>query len=418
MRKHLYDAIRERRAIRNFKDKEVPTEALQRMMESARWAPSGGNGQAWSFGIIKDQKRREELAKAAGEQMWLLTAPVIIACCAKLQTASEETAFSREVNELRWGKENTKWLYGAPNDYARGLLYSNANNLIPGAHIQLAAKAEGLDTCWIGYLDIHKASSILNLPSEWRCYYLIALGYGDDTIKEDRKLLKDIVFTEQWSKSWEEANSAQEFGKIYYRDLKENEGSEWLRLWGEIASESLAWQTLHHKEPEYTGKNKKIVAVLNGRIVGFLFVEIEKEAGELGLLEDSKCGFVWEFGVVKEHRGKGIAKQLISEAEKWLLSEGISRMEFWSQESGSQKYYEKLGMEKIQSHWQFYTTLNEKIRGDLKKDKVGIFYAFGTCPVDKLEVIKSKYEVKDLYGTPPSICTGYNYKFKGEEVKC
>jgi nitroreductase/GNAT superfamily N-acetyltransferase len=414
MKKYLYDVIRNRRAIRKYLDKAVESEKLMQILEAARWAPSGGNSQSWYFGIVQDKKRIEALAKAAGEQMWIATAPCVIACCATVQSSKEESEFAREVNELRWGKENTTWLYESPNDYARGLLYSNATTMIPGAHIQLAAKAEGLDTCWVGFLNINKASEILNLPKDIRCYFLITLGYGDEIKKAERKDLKEITFSEKWGQNINNIENTKNLGEIYLEELKENEYDEWLKVWGEIATHSMAWVALHHQKPKYSGKHLELVAKLNGRIVGFMFTEIEEKPGEIGLLKKSKCGFVWELGVLEEHRSKGIAKKLIEYTKLWLKENNIYRMEFWSQEKHAQKYYENLGMEEIERHWQFYTKLNKDIVSDLSKDTLGLYYAYASCKESKLEEVMKKYEVADLYGTKPLICKGYNYDFGGE----
>ncbi len=50
----LIDAIKNRISIRQFQDKEIPERIIIEMLESARLAPSGGNGQTHCFGIIKD----------------------------------------------------------------------------------------------------------------------------------------------------------------------------------------------------------------------------------------------------------------------------------------------------------------------------------------------------------------------------
>ena len=41
----------------------------------------------------------------------------------------------------------------------------------------LAAKAHGIEGCIVGWLDVQKASRILQLPEDIRCLYLLPLGY-------------------------------------------------------------------------------------------------------------------------------------------------------------------------------------------------------------------------------------------------
>ena len=48
-----------RRSIRGFDPRrDVPDEYLEQMLEAARWAPSGGNGQPWHFVIVRDAEDR------------------------------------------------------------------------------------------------------------------------------------------------------------------------------------------------------------------------------------------------------------------------------------------------------------------------------------------------------------------------
>jgi nitroreductase len=49
----VLDAIRNRRAIRAYRDEPVDRSTLRAVLESAVWAPSGMNRQPWSFFIIE-----------------------------------------------------------------------------------------------------------------------------------------------------------------------------------------------------------------------------------------------------------------------------------------------------------------------------------------------------------------------------
>jgi nitroreductase len=57
----LYDAMRCAPTSRRFTDEPVPAEVLRRVLESARFAPSGGNRQGWRVVVVRDAERRAAL---------------------------------------------------------------------------------------------------------------------------------------------------------------------------------------------------------------------------------------------------------------------------------------------------------------------------------------------------------------------
>jgi nitroreductase len=48
----LVNAVKGRRSIRKFKSDNIPQEILHEILETARWAPSGGNKQPWEFYVL------------------------------------------------------------------------------------------------------------------------------------------------------------------------------------------------------------------------------------------------------------------------------------------------------------------------------------------------------------------------------
>ena len=55
------EVIYRRRSVRLYKNKRVPEYAIKRILETARFAPSAGNGQTWKFIVIRDRKMIEEM---------------------------------------------------------------------------------------------------------------------------------------------------------------------------------------------------------------------------------------------------------------------------------------------------------------------------------------------------------------------
>lgn len=199
------DVIKKRRSSRSFLPDDVPDDVIRELLEAARLAPSGGNGESWCFGVIKSKDIKKELAEAAGGQDWIEEAPVVIACCAKLEEDLRDVPgddFGLIVNKLRFGEDFVNYMNSYPDRKTANTFWNNAVPLIPGEHIFLSAVNRGLRACWIGYLDIKKASQILNLPEDMVCLFLMPIGYAKGLPKDiGRKEIDEIVFYDKWDKA-------------------------------------------------------------------------------------------------------------------------------------------------------------------------------------------------------------------------
>ncbi len=194
----LEEVIRKRRSIRKFKDKSVPEEYIDLLIEAGRRAPSGGNSQNWLFGLVTEKEKIHELSEAAGGQEWISQAPLIIAFCTELKKDFRELSeedFELQVDKERFGEELIEHLKEFPNQRKVALLFENCNPLLPGEHIFLKAVDLGLGACWVGYLDIEKASSVLDLPLRYKCFFLMPIGYPDEEpVEKDLKGKEEITF--------------------------------------------------------------------------------------------------------------------------------------------------------------------------------------------------------------------------------
>ena len=168
----LYEAIRTRKSVRAYEDKEVPAQLITKLLEAARMAPSASNRQEWRFVVVRDPGTRAKLCEAAGGQRSVGQAPVVIACCAETD------------NHILSCRQACY-----PIDVAIAI-----------DHITLCAVAEGLGTCWIGAFDEDKARAALNIPPHIRVVELLPLGYPEDASRIDKKRLSldEIVRYEKW----------------------------------------------------------------------------------------------------------------------------------------------------------------------------------------------------------------------------
>jgi nitroreductase len=74
----VIEAIRARRSVRQFTSEPVSDDALNQILESAVWAPSGKNNQAWKFAIIQDAVLKESLATLTHSGSIIRGAPICI----------------------------------------------------------------------------------------------------------------------------------------------------------------------------------------------------------------------------------------------------------------------------------------------------------------------------------------------------
>ncbi|MCL2362528.1 MAG: nitroreductase family protein [Defluviitaleaceae bacterium] len=198
----LSEAIKTRRSVGSFKSNPISDEIIEEMLESARLAPSGGNAQNYTFGIIRDESLKTQLAQAAGNQMWIASAPVVIAGCGDISWDIKdppEDDFGLIVNYLRFGKDFVNTMKEYPDRRALMKLWHNGSPVIAMEHMFLTAVSHGLSACFIGYLDVDRASEILSLPDNLACLFLLPVGYTDEISgPKTRKSIDDISFHNRW----------------------------------------------------------------------------------------------------------------------------------------------------------------------------------------------------------------------------
>jgi nitroreductase len=170
----LYDAIRSRTSIRKYRPDPIPEEALDRILDAMRSAPSACNNQPWHFVLVQELEQRGRLAQACRGQSFLAEAPLIVVGCGREPEA-----------------------YQNMGGYWNSLAVDLAIAL---DHLTLAAAAEGLGTCWIGAYDEDQVRAVLGIPPDVRVIALLPVGYpAVEPRATPRKSLDEIVYYDRWS---------------------------------------------------------------------------------------------------------------------------------------------------------------------------------------------------------------------------
>jgi len=169
----VLEAVKGRRSIRAFKNRDVPAEIVEKLIDAARWAPSAGNIQPWEFIIVRKPKIKRRLVEAALDQVFIEEAPVVIVVCA---------------NEVRSSQG-----YGVRGE----TLYCIQDTAAAIQNIHLTAYSLGLGTCWVGAFREEEAREILKIPYGIRPVAIIPVGYSAEApTPRMRKSISQIVHYE------------------------------------------------------------------------------------------------------------------------------------------------------------------------------------------------------------------------------
>jgi nitroreductase len=166
----FFKTVEDRHSMRKYIETPVEDEKLHKILETANKAPSAGNLQGYEIYIVRKLEQRQALVKASWEQLFLAEAPVVLIFCANPARSAER------YNE-------------------RGIeLYCIQDATIACAFAILAAKAQGLDTVWVGAFDEAAVSEIAHIPSNLRPVAMLPIGYaGKVPSVRPRRELSDLV---------------------------------------------------------------------------------------------------------------------------------------------------------------------------------------------------------------------------------
>ena len=184
------EVIRGRKSTRAFLPDPVPRELIGRVLNAARWAPSGNNRQRWRVTVAagtKCQTLASLLAQRARERASRASASANPSGEESPGVSSLRVDLTRIARSLgqSYGEfvgVGSNSLYGAPVAVVvsdPGKRGGDTPQFV--TTMLLAAHALGLATCWLGYplVDSDLIRQVLEIPEEERITAVIALGYPD-----------------------------------------------------------------------------------------------------------------------------------------------------------------------------------------------------------------------------------------------
>jgi len=168
--------LRSRRSIRLFKDKPMDRQTLQRLIETARYAPIASNAQNLEWTVIEGRDKLQPLSQETINWMQRVI---------DAQPDSPAADYFRPV-VVRWAEgydgilrtARTLLVPTAPKESANGLVDLS----IALSYLELAALPLGVGTCWAGLLRAAMLATpelveSMGLPEGHTWYYPLMIGY-------------------------------------------------------------------------------------------------------------------------------------------------------------------------------------------------------------------------------------------------
>lgn len=161
------EVIKTRRSIREYSDKEITKEILERIVDAARFSPTARNVQPWEFVVITNTLTLKKLSELAENGRFLAQAKACIAVfCSDTKYYLEDGCAA-------------------------------TNNIL------LSATSLGVGSCWIAgdkkpYCA--EVAKLLSVPQTYKLISLIALGYPKSEASfhiAEKRDLKELIHWEK-----------------------------------------------------------------------------------------------------------------------------------------------------------------------------------------------------------------------------
>lgn len=165
--------VQDRYSCRNFLDKKVEKEKLDKILEVARLAPTAANYQPQRILVIQN---KNELSKLGQCTKFGWNAPVIMIVC-----YDKNLSWKRKFD----GKDE-------------GIVDAS----IVTTHMMLQVQELGLGSTWIGYFDPQKIREVYKIPENLEIVSILSIGYPSKESRPSemhykRNLVEDIVFWDE-----------------------------------------------------------------------------------------------------------------------------------------------------------------------------------------------------------------------------
>ncbi len=159
--------------MREYQDRPIPLEDLERILEAARRTPSSMNEQPWDFVVCTERETLRQLAETWRYARHIAGSAATIVLVAPIPA----------------DQDSRDWIF-----YDMGQATMS---------MMLAAADLGIGSCHAALDDQVLARKVLSLPEDRFCVGLVAFGYPagrplSPIVQPDRRPFDDVVHRERW----------------------------------------------------------------------------------------------------------------------------------------------------------------------------------------------------------------------------
>ena len=159
--------------MRDYQDRPIPLEGLERILEAARRTPSSMNEQPWDFVVCTERATLRQLAETWRYARHIAGSAATIVLVAPIPA----------------DQDSRDWIF-----YDMGQATMS---------MMLAAADLGIGSCHAALDDQVLARKVLSLPEDRFCVGLVAFGYPagrplSPIVQPDRRPFDDVVHRERW----------------------------------------------------------------------------------------------------------------------------------------------------------------------------------------------------------------------------
>ena len=216
----LYEAMSTLRAVRRLKPDPIPADVVQRILQAATWAPTGGNAQPWRVVVVRERAAKQKLgtlydarwkAYSAGHRKLLAKAPADVAAKTERMIAAGDHlaehfadtplvaifCFNPDAMAITDAKQPRVSVVGGAS------IYPAVENFL------LACRAEGLGCVLTTLLcEVEpEVRDLLGIPEPWATAAAVPVGWpaGKGHGPISRRPVDKLAFADRWGTPWRSA---------------------------------------------------------------------------------------------------------------------------------------------------------------------------------------------------------------------